>query len=230
MQQQIGKKRFYLFLLLILLFGTSINNKVFNEKKDLFYNLDSIEVTGLSEKFNLEIEERLNFLKNTNIFFIDEQVLIDQINNYNFIESFNIIKFYPSKILIKLEKTEFLAKTIQNNKYFFIGANGKFINFEKFDKKNNLPIVYGKFTPTQFLKFNKIIKNIDFDHNNINEIFFYPSGRVDIKTKNNLIIKFPLENVKEAIIIVNKIINNKNYNNNNIIDLRVPNQLILSNE
>ena len=229
MQQQIGKKRFYFFLLLILLFGTSINNKVFNEKKDLFYNLDSIEVTGLSEKFNLEIEERLNFLKNTNIFFIDGQVLIDQINNYNFIENFNIIKFYPSKILIKLKKTEFLAKTIQNNNYFFIGSNGKFINFEKFDEKVNLPIVYGKFTPTQFLKFNKIIKNIDLDQNSINEIFFYPSGRVDIKTRNNLIIKLPLENVKEAIIIVNKIINNKNYNNN-IIDLRVPNQLILSNE
>ena len=229
MQQQIGKKRFYFFLLLILLFGTSINNKVFNEKKDLFYNLDSIEVIGLSEKFNLEIEERLNFLKNTNIFFIDEQVLIDQINNYNFIENFNIIKFYPSKILIKLKKTEFLAKTIQNNNYFFIGSNGKFINFEKFDEKVNLPIVYGKFTPTQFLKFNKIIKNIDLDQNSINEIFFYPSGRVDIKTRNNLIIKLPLENVKEAIIIVNKIINNKNYNNN-IIDLRVPNQLILSNE
>ena len=229
MQQQIGKKRFYFFLLLILLFGTSINNKVFNEKKDLFYNLDSIEVTGLSEKFNLEIEERLNFLKNTNIFFIDGQVLIDQINNYNFIENFNIIKFYPSKILVKLKKTEFLAKTIQNNKYFFIGSNGKLINFEEFDEKINLPIVYGKFTTTQFLKFNKIIKNIDLDQNSINEIFFYPSGRVDIKTKNNLIIKFPLENVKEAIIIVNKIINNKNYNNN-IIDLRVPNQLILSNE
>ena len=229
MQQQIGKKRFYFFLLLILLFGTSINNKVFNEKKDLFYNLDSIEVTGLSKKFNLEIEERLNFLKNTNIFFIDDQVLIDQINNFNFIENFNIIKFYPSKILIKLEKTEFLAKTIQNNKYFFIGSNGNFINFEKFNDEVNLPIVYGKFTTKQFLKFNKIIKNIDLDHNSINEIFFYPSGRVDIKTSNNLIIKFPLENVKEAIIIANKIINNKNYNNN-IIDLRVPNQLILSNE
>ena len=229
MQQQIGKKKFYLFLLIVLFFATSINNKIFNEKKDSFYNLDSIEVTGLNKKFNSEIEKKLNFLKNTNIFFIDGQVLIDQINNYNFIENFNIIKFYPSKILIKLKKTEFLAKTIQNNNYFFIGSNGKFINFEKFDEKVNLPIVYGKFTPTQFLKFNKIIKNIDLDQNSINEIFFYPSGRVDIKTRNNLIIKLPLENVKEAIIIVNKIINSKNYNNN-IIDLRVPNQLILSNE
>ena len=45
----------------------------------------------------------------------------------------------------------------------------------------------------------------------------------------SIIINFPLENLKEAIIIVNKIKKYKNYNNN-IIDLRVPNQLILSNE
>ena len=229
MPQQIGKKKFYLFLLIVLFFATSINNKIFNEKKDSFYNLDSIEVTGLNKKFNSEIEKKLNFLKNTNIFYIDGQILIDQINNYDFIENFNIIKFYPSKIVVKLEKTEFLGKTIQNNKYFFIGSNGKFIDFEKFKEKVNLPTVYGKFTPEQFLRFNKIIKNIDLDYNSINEIFFYPSGRADIKTKNNLLIKFPKENMKEAIIVANKIINNKNYTNN-VIDLRVPNQLILSNE
>ena len=229
MPQQIGKKKFYSFLLIVLFFASSINNKIFNEKKDSFYNLDSIEVTGLNKKFNSEIEKKLNFLENTNIFFIDGQILIDQINHYDFIENFNIIKLYPSKIVIKLEKTEFLGKTIQNNKYFFIGSNGKFIDFEKFKEKVNLPTVYGKFSSAQFLEFNKIIKNIDLDHNSIDEIFFYPSGRADIKTKNNLLIKFPKENVKDAIIIANKIINNKNYNNN-IIDLRVPNQLILSNE
>ena len=229
MLPQIGKKKLFSFLFLVLLFATSINNKIFNEKKDAFYNLNSIEVIGLNEKFNSEIEKKLNFLKNTNIFYIDGQILIDQINNYDFIENFNIIKFYPSKIVVKLEKTEFLGKTIQNNKYFFIGSNGKFIDFEKFKEKVNLPTVYGKFTPEQFLRFNKIIKNIDLDYNSIHEIFFYPSGRADIKTKNNLLIKFPKENMKEAIIVANKIINNKNYINN-VIDLRVPNQLILSNE
>jgi len=222
MLPQIGKKKLFSFLFLVLLFATSINNKIFNEKKDAFYNLNSIEVIGLNEKFNSEIEKKLNFLKNTNIFYIDGQILIDQINNYDFIENFNIIKFYPSKIVVKLEKTEFLGKTIQNNKYFFIGSNGKFIDFEKFKEKVNLPTVYGKFTPEQFLRFNKIIKNIDLDYNSIHEIFFYPSGRADIKTKNNLLIKFPKENMKEAIIVANKIINNKNYTNN-VIDLRVPN-------
>ena len=38
-----------------------------------------------------------------------------------------------------------------------------------------------------------------------------------------------MQNLEEAIIIVNKIIKNKSFRNN-LIDLRVPNQLILSNE
>lgn len=229
MRQQIGKKKFFLFLLLVLFFATSTNNRIFNEKKNSFYNLNSIEVIGLNEKFNLEIKKKLNFLKNTNIFFIDGQILKDQINNYSFVENYNIIKFYPSKIVVKLKKTEFLGKTIQNNKYFFIGSNGKLTDFEKFNEQVDLPIVYGKFTPEQFLEFNKILRQIDLDHDSIQEIFFYPSGRVDIKTKNNLLIKFPMENLHEALIIAIKIINSKNYNNNTI-DLRVPNQLILYNE
>ena len=218
-----------MFLLLVLFFATSTNNRIFNEKKNSFYNLNSIEVIGLNEKFNLEIKKKLNFLKNTNIFFIDGQILKDQINNYSFVENYNIIKFYPSKIVVKLKKTEFLGKTIQNNKYFFIGSNGKLTDFEKFNEQVDLPIVYGKFTPEQFLEFNKILRQIDLDHDSIQEIFFYPSGRVDIKTKNNLLIKFPMENLHEALIIAIKIINSKNYNNNTI-DLRVPNQLILYNE
>ena len=229
MRQQIGKKKFFLFLLLVLFFATSTNNRIFNEKKNYFYNLNSIEVIGLNEKFNLEIKKKLNFFKNTNIFFIDGQILKDQINNYSFVENYNIIKFYPSKIVVKLKKTEFLGKTIQNNKYFFIGSNGKLTDFEKFNEQVDLPIVYGKFTPEQFLEFNKILRQIDLDHDSIQEIFFYPSGRVDIKTKNNLLIKFPMENLHEALIIAIKIINSKNYNNNTI-DLRVPNQLILYNE
>ena len=81
----------------------------------------------------------------------------------------------------------------------------------------------------QFTSFLKIIRQSKLNYNNINEIFFYPSGRIDIKNKDNLLIKFPMQNLEEAIIIVNKIIKNKNFRNN-LIDLRVPNQLILSNE
>tara|TARA_B100000959_G_scaffold285096_1_gene358696 strand:+ start:492 stop:1181 length:690 start_codon:yes stop_codon:yes gene_type:complete len=229
MHQSTDKKKSYLFLFLILFFLSSINSQIFIKKKELFYNLNSIEVIGLDEQTNAEIEKKLNFIKNTSIFFIDKEIIKDQINKYNFIEKYNIFKIYPSKIIFELKQADFLAQTIKNNKVYIIGSNNNFIEIERFDNYENLPIVYGKFTAKEFTYFVKILKQSELNYNNINEIFFYPSGRIDIKNKDNLLIRFPIQNLKEAIIIVNKIIKNKNFKNN-LIDLRVPNQLILSNE
>jgi len=229
MLQYIDKKKNFLFLLLILFFLSSINSQLFVKKKESFYNLNSIEVVGLDEKLNLEIEQNLNFLKNTNIFFIDSEILKDQIGKYKFIENYNIFKFYPSKIILKLQQTDFLAKTIRNNEVFIIGSNRKFISGKKFNKYNDLPFVYGKFTAEKFILFINMINKSNLNYKNIQEIFFFPSGRIDVKTKNNLLIKFPLKNLEEALIRVDKIINSKIFNNN-IIDLRVSNQLIMSNE
>ena len=229
MRQYIGKKKKFLFLFFILLFLSSINSKLFVEKKDSFYNLKHIEVRGLEKSINLEIDENLNFLKNTNIFFIDKQVLEDQINKYNFIETYNIIKLYPSKIILELQKTDFLAQTIINNEIFLIGSNSKFIHTQKFNNYEDLPIVFGKFSAKKFASFKKTLNQSDYNYNDIKEIFFFPSGRIDIKNKNNILIKFPIENLQNALSIANKIINNNQFKNN-VIDLRISNQLILSNE
>ncbi len=229
MHQQIDKKKNILFLFLTLFFLSSINNQLFIAKKDSFYNLQSIKVKGLNNSINLEIEEDLNFLKGTNIFLIDEQILKDQISKYNFIESYNVVKLYPSKIIVELQQAEFLAQTIKNNKTFLIGSNSKFINIERFANYKELPIIFGKFTPGKFLIFKKTIFNSDLNYSNIKEIFFYPSGRIDIKNKNNVLIKFPIKNFEKSLKIASKIINNKNFNKE-VIDLRVSGQIILSNE
>ncbi len=229
MRHYVNKKKNFLFLFLILLFLSSTNSKLFVEKKDSFYNLKSIEVKGLDKSINLEIEKNLNFLKNTNIFFIDKEILVDQISKYNFIDNYNILKLYPSKIILELKKTDFLAKTIKNNEIFIIGSNSKFIKNEKFKNYDGLPVVFGKFSADKFVSFKKTLNKSDYNYNNIKEILFYPSGRVDIKNKNNLIIKLPINNLDEALSIANKIINNNKFKNN-VIDLRIPNQLILSNE
>ena len=229
MHQYIDKKKNILFLFLILFLLSSINSQKFVKKKESFYNLQSIEVIGLDNAINLEIKQNLNFLKNTNIFFIDKEILKDQINKYNFIENYNIFKLYPSKIFLELRQAEFLARTIKNNKTFIIGSNGKFINIEKFSNYEDLPIVFGKFTAEKFINFKKIIYQSDLNYSNIKEIFFYPSGRIDIKNKDNVLIKLPIHNLEKSLRIANKIINNKNFNNN-VIDLRISNQIILSNE
>ena len=229
MRHYIDKKKKFLFLFLTLFFLSSVNSQLFIEKKQSFYDLKSIEVIGLDNIINLEIEKNLNFLKNTNIFFIDSEILKDQISKYNFIERYNIFKLYPSKIILELQKADFLARTIQNNEIFIIGSNGKFININKFNNYEKLPIVFGKFTAERFISFKKILNESNLNYNNLEEIFFYPSGRIDIKDKDNVLVKLPMENLKKALNIASKIISNKSFNNN-VIDLRVSNQLILYNE
>jgi len=229
MRHYIDKKKIFLFLFLTLFFLSSINSQLFVEKKKSFYDLKSIEVIGLDNTINLEIEKNLNFLKNTNIFFVDREILKDQMSKYNYIENYNIIKLYPSKIILELKQADFLARTIENNEIFLIGSNSKLINTEKFSNYEDLPMVFGKFTTEKFVSFKKIINKSGLEYDKIKEIFFYPSGRIDIKNKDNVLIKFPLKNLDAALNQVNKLLKNKNFSNN-VIDLRVSNQLILSNE
>ena len=56
-----------------------------------------------------------------------------------------MFKLYPSKIAINLTQTNLLATTIKNNKKYFIGSNGKFINHDIMNFNKDLPNVFGKF-------------------------------------------------------------------------------------
>ena len=53
---------------------------------------------------------------------------------------------------------------------------------------------------------------------------------MDIKTKNNLLVKLPKQNIDNAINKFNLIVQSNELKEYNIIDLRMSNQIILSNE
>ena len=63
----------------------------------------------------------------------------------------------------------------------------------------------------------------------IKSFFFYPSLRWDIQNNNNITIKLPNKDIDNALILAKKIIDNKNIEGSTI-DLRINNQIILSNE
>ena len=109
-----------------------------------------------------------------------------------------------------------------------VGSNGKLISNEYTNKK--LPIIFGKFDSEQFLKFSEIIKNSKFKTQNFNSIFFYLSNRWDILTTNDVLIKLPEQNLSEALNLAYKIINDNNFGNNKIIDLRVHNHIVIRND
>ena len=229
MLRSIGKKNKYILLIITFLFLATINNTNFAINRIFLTNVQSIEVVGLNENLNLYIQQKLKYIKNNNIFYINKDLLEEEISKYNFIESFKVFKFYPKNIILKINQTNFLATTIKNNKKYIIGSNGKFIEYELFKNNNNLPMIFGNFNNKDFMIFKKKIDQSSFKYIKIKNFFSYPSKRWDIETIDNILIKLPSNNTELALERAKKIIESKKFKNN-IIDLRIANQLILLNE
>ena len=223
MRQLISKKLFIYFFLFIFL--VTINNKNLNELN--FYRINDIKVFGLNEEENLKILENLKFLQNNNIFFINKKKISDLMNSNNLIERYSIIKKYPSTIELRVTETNYLALVNKEGKKFFFGSNGKLID-AKYNKKE-IPIIYGNFKNSEFLELKKILDIFKFDFGNINNFFYFPSGRWDIEMKSGILIKLPRERLKESIELSLDILKSEKSDNLKILDLR-QNNLIIINE
>ena len=206
------KKKLFFYILLLILLGTQIP-KNSNNKKNFTLKVNHIEVFGLSNENNHKVSENLNSLLLHNIFLIKKDYFEKILKKNNLIESFYIQKFYPNKIKVNIKKTNFLATTNQNNKKFYIGSNGKLIlieNTENFNKK--LPFVFSKNNFGDFVKLKKIIDKSDFQFEEIDSFYYFPSNRWDLKTNSGLLIKLPQKNLPEALRIVNLIKKNNKFN------------------
>ena len=58
----------------------------------------------------------------------------------------------------------------------------------------------------------------------------FPSNRWDIKTKDGLLIKLPEKNIAESLQFVQLVKSQEEFKNKNVMDLRISNNIILSNE
>ena len=229
MHQLIDKKKSYLLYFFIFIFLSTINNLSLLKHAELLLNIKNIKVEGLTNDLNLKIKQNVNFLLDENIFFFNKELLINELKKLNYIHSYKVSKNYPSTVVINLKRTDLLAITVNNNNKYIIGSNGKLINYEIFNSNFNLPNFFGKFSSEDFISFINIINQTNFNYNEITYIFFFQSGRWDIKTVNDQIIKLPKENLKKAFMKATNIIESDNLNHK-LIDLRIPNQVILLNE
>ena len=224
------KKKLFFYLLLLVLLGTQVPKNQDNEK-NFTVKVDHIEVLGLSNGNNRKVSNNLNSLLLHNIFFIKKKHFEEILEKNNLIESFFIQKYYPNTIQVNIKKTNFLATTNQNNKKFYIGSNGKLIPIE--DNKNfnkKLPFVFSKDNYGDFVKLKKIIDKSGFQFQEIDLFYYFPSNRWDVKTNNGLLIKLPQKNLLEALQFAHKVKLNEKIKGNKIIDLRISNHMITSNE
>ena len=216
-------RKIILYIFFFILFG-SINNQSF--LKSNFLKIDNFKIYGLEEQNYLSIEKKLRRLDFGNIFFVNKKDIEKILNSYDIIEYYHITKKYPSSLEIRISKTEFLANTTIDGEIFIFGSNGKFIKVNKTEK--NLPTVFGITSVKNFLDIKRKIDDSKMKYKDIENLFFFPSERWDIKLKNGVLLKLPNRKVVSALDISNKILFSDKFKKIKKIDLRIFNQIIIN--
>ena len=222
MHQRKSKKIIVYFFLLIIV--SSISNFSLNNFR--FSKIQNINISGLEQKENQILSDKIKNLEIENIFFLNKKEIEKLINSNSLIERFEVFKKYPSTININIEKTNFYARINDNGKTFLIGSNGKLTPA----KNNNydLPYIFGKPNIEEFLKFKKIVDRSKFPYDQIQSLYFFPSKRWDLKLKKNILLKLPNKVTNENLDGLFEFLENYSVKNFNIVDFRIKNQIILN--
>ena len=222
MQLRVNKKIFfYIFLIIIL---STLNNKFFSAIK--LKTIDKITIKGLEGKEKRELLSNLEFLNLNNIFFLDKFKVIEKLEANELIENYTIFKKYPSSLEIRINKTEFLANVFKDGKFFVLGSNGKLI--QTISKNNDLPNIFGDYDKDSFFSLLKSLKKFNFELFEIKNLYFFKSGRWDIETNNNMVIKLPKKNLEASLNLLLDLMNNNKFKNIKILDLRQDKQVIIN--
>ena len=224
MHQSIGKKNKIIIYLLFLFILSTTSAKFINDQKKLSSSISKINITGLSERKNSEILNNLNNLLYKSIFVISEDEIRKILEKYSIIHEFNIKKIYPSTLNIEIKPTKFIAR-VSNNGQYLVGANGKLI--EGIYSNELLPYIFGEFDTHDFLSFKQNIEKSLFSFSSLKTLYFFPSGRWDILTDMDILIKLPLESIVDSLNLSKKLIDNNSFKDNKFIDLRVRNHLVI---
>ena len=225
----ISKYKLYLYLFFLIFLSSIFNFKFLENYQDMF-SLKNININGVSYKEKKNIEEELSKLKNINIFKIKEDKVLEKLNKFKFIESINVKKIIPSSININLSKTSILGKTFINGEEFYIGKNGEFINHNQIFEKYKTPTVFGEFELKEFLNLYDTLKNNMLEINKIESYYYFKNRRWDLVFSNGLTLKLPSNNKIDSIKIYKKLLDDENLTNTKIIDLRVADQIIMTNK
>ena len=228
MLHSINKNKYIVYIFFFIILST-FNN--LNLNKINTFNITDIEITELNHINNNILLERkltedLNYLKNQNIFFINQNQLKTILSKNEWLSNFSIKKEYPAKLVINYEKTKPIANIIIDNENFLIGSNYKLI---KSDFKNpDLPNIFGKPKLKEFKRIIDLINISKIKINNISDFYYFKSNRWNLKLKNDILIKLPEEKVVNSLNLAWKILKSEKILLKNSINLSVKNQIIVN--
>ena len=223
MHQLIGKKKSLILYFFFLVALSTTTNKTLYKTENLF-QIDNINITGIPLDKIQGLNDELYKTIEKNIFFLKKEVLKNSISEFNIVEKYSVKKIYPRELNINIKPTKFIAK-ISNKDDVLVGSNGKLISNKDFKKK--LPSIFGKFNSNKFLELKIHLERSGFNFEDLKSLIYFSSGRWDILTNDNVLIKLPNKKIYESLHLAKKILNDKNFKMNKFIDLRISNQIIV---
>tara|TARA_B100000131_G_scaffold288941_1_gene300633 strand:- start:5735 stop:6430 length:696 start_codon:yes stop_codon:yes gene_type:complete len=229
MLQSISKKKIYFYLWILILLSSTFNFNIISNFNKLNL-IKHINIVGLNEKEKNILEKNLKILINKNIFLINKDEAEKILNNNSFIDTYKIVKVFPSNLLVNVKKTKFVGKTILDGEKFYIGKNGKLTKISLVEKEYNLPQVFGSFEAHEFLNLQEILLKNSFNLDKIKKYYYYKSKRWDIENNDNVLIRLPSENIENSLTKYRSLMKTNKIIKSNLIDLRIKNKIIFTYE
>lgn len=215
------RRRFLLAIIFFLLLSTyNIQNKF-----RLNIPIEKIIVENNELIKDETIRNQLTFLYDTNLFFLKVNKINEKLNEIDLIESYEIKKVFPEKIIIKVFEKKPIAIIQDKRKKLIYTNNHDVIKYFDLDKFENLPLVYA--SKINFKKFYKSLNNNEFPLNEIKTLYFFESNRWDILTKDDKTIRLPINHYEKSLKNYLSLKDKSNFKKYKIFDYRIKDQLIL---
>ena len=221
--------RIVLFFITFIFLSTYSPNHFYStlEKDDTFFKIKNIIITN---NFLIEEKKIINKLKkiyDKNIFFIKRRDIEEPLREINFLKNIEVKKKYPSTVIVKIFETKPVAILYKNKAKYLLDSSSNLIFFENNMNFNQLPSVFGIGAENYFVYFFNQLENNNFPINNIKKFYFFQIGRWDLQLANDKMIKLPHDNIEDAIKKSIELLDRKDFENYNIIDLRIDGKIIV---
>ena len=217
-------------LIIVLIFLSSYNPIKFNsilKKDNTFLKIRKIEIVNNFLIKNDVIKEKLSEIYNKNIFLVKKKDIEEPLNKINFFEKVEVKKKYPNTVVVKIFETEPVATLYKNKAKYLLDSSSNLILFENNMNFDQLPSIFGEGAKNHFMHFFNQLKNNNFPTKSIKKFYFFQIGRWDLQLVNNKIIKFPHNNIEDAIKQSIELLDHEDFKYYNIIDLRIDGKIIV---
>ncbi len=220
------KKKFFLWFFL-LIFLTTYNYHGKKKSFPNFFFIKQIEIVGVKNSNKEELELRLDKIRSKNIIFLSEKDFKEAIKDMNFINSLEIKKIYPKKIKVTvIEDLPIGIYSNDNGEKYLLLENNKIIKNHNYEFEN-LPEVYGEGALEKFSNFYSNLQKTSLNLNLVKRFNYHDINRWDILLKDEKLIKLPADNYENSILKFLEIYEKNSFKKFRIFDFRIKNELIV---